>query len=63
METYGDKQLVMKAEVALLSSNVVIQGNPEDSEKDEYGAHLMIHGKEYDGSVARLDSIEFRYTG
>lgn len=23
----------------------------------------MIHGKEYDGTLAKFDSIEFRYTG
>jgi hypothetical protein len=35
----------MRAEVGLLTRNIKIQGDEEYSEKDHYGAHLMVHGK------------------
>lgn len=35
----------MRAEVGLLTRNIRIQGDDEYSEKDRYGAHVMIHGK------------------
>jgi hypothetical protein len=34
----------MRIEVGLLTRNIVIQGD-EDSVKNNYGAHLMMHGK------------------
>jgi hypothetical protein len=34
----------LRIEVGLLSRNIVIQGD-SDSIKNNYGAHLMLHGK------------------
>jgi hypothetical protein len=42
---------------------VVIQGNPEDSLVDEYGAHVMFHGRAAEGLRVRLESTEFRNSG
>lgn len=53
----------MRIEVGCLTRNIVIQGNPEDSTKYKYGGHLMLHGKSNEGAQARLENIEFRYTG
>lgn len=44
----------MKAEVGNLSRNVIIQGNPVDSLFEEYGGHVMVHGKTEEGSIARI---------
>ena len=53
----------MRTEIACLTRNIVIQGNPEDSISSKYGGHLMLHGKASEGTRARLENIEFRYTG
>lgn len=45
----------MRAEIGCLTRNIVIQGNPEDSMKDKYGGHLMLHGKGSEGSRARIE--------
>ena len=45
----------MKAEVGVLTRNILIQGDPSDSERDEYGGHLMIHGSAEGGSNARIE--------
>ena len=62
-ETYGTWKITMRAEVGCLTRNIVIQGDPEDSIRDKYGAHLMIHGKTKEGSVGRIENAEFRYSG
>lgn len=31
--------------------------------KEEYGGHVIIHGRAESGSVARISHVEFRYTG
>jgi cell migration-inducing and hyaluronan-binding protein len=46
VETYGTEQFSMRCEVGLLTRNILIRGNPADSIDSEYGAHLMIHGKQ-----------------
>ena len=33
----------MRAEVGLLSRNVRVRGNPEDSARDLYGATIFLH--------------------
>lgn len=63
VETHGGKKLKMKAEIGMLTRNIVIQGNPQDSLKDEYGGHVIIHGRADQGSIARISHVEFRYTG
>lgn len=45
VETYGNEKFPMRCEVGLLTRNIHIRGNPEDSTTSQYGAHLMIHGK------------------
>ncbi len=37
----------------------MIQGSP-DSEKNEYGAHMMLHGKMEGGLIGRIEYAEFR---
>lgn len=53
----------MRAEVGLLTRNVVIQGDPNDSITTQYGAHLMIHGSADQGSVGRISYAEFTNVG
>jgi hypothetical protein len=48
----------MRAEVGLLTRNVVYRGNPEDSVETEYGATMFLHSQGDDSLVARLGYIE-----
>lgn len=52
----------MRAEVGLLTRSVRIQGD-EDSVKDKYGAHMMMHGKAERGLRARIEYAEFTRVG
>jgi hypothetical protein len=49
----------MRAEVGLLTRNVVIQGD-SDSEELEYGSHIMAMGGGNDKAVVRIEYAEVR---
>jgi hypothetical protein len=46
VETYGNFTFPMRAEVALLSRNILYKGADEDSLESNYGAHIMMLGSE-----------------
>jgi len=48
----------MRAEVGLLSRNVVFRGDPETSGANEYGATIFLHSPGDDSLTARLSYIE-----
>jgi len=52
----------MRAEVANLSRNIVVQGDC-NSEENQYGAHIMMLGKSEDGTEGRFENIEIRNAG
>lgn len=52
----------MRAEVALLTRNIVMQGD-ESSNTTRYGSHLMFNGKVATGLDAKLSYSEFRNCG
>jgi hypothetical protein len=49
----------MRAEVGLLTRNVVFEGD-DSSMETSYGAHIMLHGSK---TTARIRHAEFRKTG
>lgn len=53
----------MRAEVGLLSRNVVYRGDPEDSTPNQYGAIIFMHSAGDDSLIARLDHIELTDVG
>jgi hypothetical protein len=53
----------MRAEVGLLSRNVVYRGDPETSLANEYGAILFLHSEGDDSLTARLSYTEFTDVG
>lgn len=61
-DIYGDVEFEMRASVAVLTRNIVIQGD-ETSEKSQYGAHIMMTGDAEDGTEARIQNIELRQCG
>lgn len=46
----------MRAEVGLLSRNIVVKGN-DQSVDDEYGSHLMFNGKQANGLVGKVSYV------
>eukprot|EP00899_Mesostigma_viride_P025002 jgi/Mesvir1/5687/Mv15702-RA.1 len=61
-ETYDGWLFDTRAQVGVLSRNVVFQGD-EQSVADQYGFHMLIHSKGDDTSVVRLDNVEVRRAG
>ena len=53
----------MRAEVGLLSRNVVYRGDPETSSVNQFGAHIMIHSKGDESVIGRIENIELRDVG
>jgi hypothetical protein len=61
-ESYGSDEIVMRAEVGLLTRNVKMQG-AENSIEDKYGSHLMLTGSQEEGFVGKLSYVEFTACG
>ena len=58
-ETFGASDFIeMRAEVALLTRNVVYRGDPETTEANTYGATMFFHSNGDDSLEARLWHIE-----
>ena len=49
----------MRAEVGLLTRNVLFRGDPETSRLNEYGAHIMLHSHGDDSVVGKISYVEF----
>lgn len=62
LETHNGKVFDMRAEVGLLTRNIKIKGD-NDSPRDFYGAHMMIHGDAASGAQGRISHTEFYWTG
>ena len=69
----GGHSAEFRADVAILSRNVVIQGDPL-SRLDKHGAHIMLHSRDKsqlsiadrsqgESLTARIENIEVRYSG
>lgn len=61
-ETFGSDNFVMRAEVGLLTRNIVVKGD-DDSVDSEYGSHLMLTGKAANGLVGKISYAEFTRCG
>jgi hypothetical protein len=53
----------IRAEVGLLTRNVVYQGDPATSATNKYGAHIMIHSPGDETSIGRIEYTEFFNVG
>lgn len=60
---FDGEEMPMRAEVGLLTRNVVFRGNPEDSKPDLFGAHIMVHSPGDESSTARIHYIELTEAG
>ena len=53
----------MRAEVGLLTRNILYRGDPETSAMNEYGAHIMVHSNGMENLIARIAYVEFFNVG
>ena len=53
----------MRAEVGLLSRNVLFRGDPETSNDNQYGANIFLHSSGDDTVVGRFSDIELTDVG
>jgi hypothetical protein len=60
--TTGDT-IEMRAEVGLLTRNIVYRGDPETSAKNKYGAHIMLHSPGDESSIGRIEYVELTDVG
>lgn len=63
IETYGPHFIEMRAEVGLLTRNVIYRGDPETSSNNQYGAHIMLHSHGDESSIGRIEYCEFNDVG
>ena len=67
IETYGSKYpedwIETRGEVGLLSRNVKFRGDPETSEKNQYGANMFLHSEGDESLISRIENIELHQTG
>lgn len=65
-QTFGDEDqdsIDMRAEVGLLSRNIVFRGDPETSAQNQYGAMIFMHSVGDDSLTARIEHIEVTDAG
>ena len=53
----------MRAEVGLLTRNVLYRGSPDDSIDNSYGAHMMFHSTGDESVIGRVEYLELMYVG
>ena len=64
VDTYGvDETIEMRAEVGLLTRNVLFQGDPETSLDNKYGATIMLHSPGDETVIGRVENVEFFNVG
>jgi hypothetical protein len=63
VDTFGTETLTVRAEVGLLTRNVVYRGDPETSPTNQYGAQIMMHTHTDTPPVGKISYIECYYVG
>lgn len=63
VQYFGDEFIEMRAEVGLLTRNILYRGDPETSAKNEYGAQIMVHSNGMETLTARIEYIELFNVG
>lgn len=62
VDTYGTDTIEIRAEVALMTRNVIFQGD-NDSLANEYGAHILIHAPGDNTNTGRISNVQFQNVG
>jgi hypothetical protein len=68
VQTFGagtpqEDSITMRAEVGLLTRNIVFRGDPEHSPDNEYGAVIICHSPGDETTQCRIDSVELTMVG
>ena len=65
VEILGDigDTLTIRAEVALMSRNIVYRGDPATSAKNKFGAHIMLASPGDETSVGRIENVQLHDVG
>ena len=63
VETHGDDILTIRAEVCLMSRNIIYRGDPETSAKNQFGAHIMLHSPGDESVVGRIENLQLNDVG
>lgn len=53
----------LRAEVGLLTRNVVFRGDPQTAETSKHGATVLFHSEGDDSLSARIEGVEFTHVG
>jgi hypothetical protein len=53
----------MRCEVGLLTRNVVYRGDPETSNDNQFGAHIMLHSPGNESLIGKIEYCEFTDVG
>lgn len=62
-QQYGADTIDMRAEVGLLTRNILFQGDPETTADNMFGANIFLHSSGDDSLIARISNIELFNTG
>ena len=63
LEYYDDDKLEMRAEVCLMTRNIVYRGDPEVSQKTKFGAHIMLSSPGDESSIGRIENLQLNDVG
>lgn len=63
VDMYGDEAFEQRAEVGLLTRNIVYRGDPETSQANKWGAHIMMHSPGDESSIGRIEYAQFYNVG
>lgn len=63
LQVFGTETIEMRAEVGLLTRNVLYQGDPETSAINQYGAHIMLHSPGDESVIGKIENCEFFNVG
>ena len=66
IDTYGpngEDEIEMRAEVGLLTRNIIFRGDPETTTFNQYGATIMLHSPGDETSVGRIEYVNLYNVG
>ena len=63
IDIYGTETFEIRAEVGLLTRNIVFRGDPETSSANQWGAHIMLHSPGDESSIGRIANTQFYDVG
>ena len=63
VEQYGTDTLTMRAEVCLMSRNIIFRGDPETTPTTQFGAHIMLSSPGDETTIGRIENLQLNDVG